>query len=149
AALPAVAAQHLEHQPRHAVHAGVARRYQRDLAARARSLDRGPRPADLLGHAGADDLLALDQRSHELDVRGVSDDDLGIADRRERSWRGVIAGARSDADDVQDSSRIAHARTSWATGCGARSVSGKAAPRERNGMRATASVMARPAPGSV
>ncbi len=138
AALPSDVPEHLEDQARHPVNARVARRNQRDLRAVARPLHRGARAANLLGHPGADDLLARDQFADQLDVGDVADDHLGIGDRRESppAWRDRARRDRFPRRKEHPSrQRISDLRFH-------RLVS-------LNGTRATASVIERPAPGSV
>ena len=147
AALPADLLQHLEDQARHAVDAGVARRDDRDLRAGARALDGGARAADLLGHAGLDDLLAVD-------ADGARDGCRSCSRRRARRRRSRAAppawcaprrpgrcrrstGSRRSARHRPGFARSAMARPRFSIA------------RGRNGTRATANVIDRPAPASV
>src|SRR6185503_6857647 len=92
------------------VDTGVARRDERNLAATLGAVHRGPRAVDFLGNARLDDVFALQEVPNELDVRRVTNDELGVGDGAQRGRRGVRFCAGTDADDIEDAALLIHGR---------------------------------------
>ena len=91
--------QHFKRGPGHAVHACIARRDERHLLALAGALQRFDGAVQLFGHGLADDLFALDEIGHQLDVGDVADDGVGLGNGGAGARRHVLGAAGANAHE--------------------------------------------------